>query len=77
MSTADTNPKGRVLNMKEIAEMTRIPQGTLRYYRHQRRGPVLFKQGRCLVAYEADVRAWMAEQYAAGREHYASAQASS
>lgn len=65
--------RGRLLLMPEISEMTRIPEGTLRYLRHCGRGPLLFKSGGRLVAWEADVRTYLAEQEAAGQEHYAAA----
>lgn len=49
----------RLLTLPEIAEMTRLPVSTLRYYRHRGRGPETFKLGRRVVAWEGAVRTWM------------------
>jgi predicted DNA-binding transcriptional regulator AlpA len=61
MDTIDRSTD-RILLMPEIEQLTRKPQGTLRYWRHEGRGPRLWKQGRQLCAWESDVRAWMRAQ---------------
>lgn len=47
------------LLMPEISELTKQPEGTLRYLRHVGRGPALKKHGRRLGAWRSDVIAWM------------------
>lgn len=54
----------QVLTLPEIAQLTRLPVATLRYYRHIGKGPATFKAGRRVVAYEADVIAWLDQQRA-------------
>ncbi|MGI8881043.1 MAG: helix-turn-helix transcriptional regulator [Jatrophihabitans sp.] len=52
-----------MVTLDEIAERLRIPAGTLRYWRHQGRGPRTFRVGRRVMAYESDVEVWLKEQY--------------
>lgn len=54
-----------LLKMPQIAELTGVPEGTLRYYRHIGKGPNLFKPGRELQAYKSDVLAWLRDREAA------------
>ncbi len=49
----------RLLTLPEIAEVTRVPIDTLRWYRHQGIGPPMFRLGRRVVARERDVAAWI------------------
>lgn len=49
----------RLLTLPEIAEITRIPIDTLRWYRHKSIGPKMFRLGRRIVAKESDVLAWI------------------
>lgn len=58
----------KVLLIGEVAERTRIPEATLRWYRTAApdRGPKSFKLGRRIAYYEDDVEAWMKAQYDAG-----------
>jgi predicted DNA-binding transcriptional regulator AlpA len=51
----------RLLTLDEVAEWTRTPVATLRYWRHRGQGPPTFKLGRRVVAREEDVEAWIAE----------------
>lgn len=54
-----------LLNTDEVAELTRVPPTTLRYWRHMGTGPKSFKMGGRRVMYRrADVEAWISEQYA-------------
>jgi predicted DNA-binding transcriptional regulator AlpA len=48
-----------LLTMPEIAELTKLPEGTLRYFRHMGRGPRLEKHGRRLRGWRSDVLAWL------------------
>lgn len=55
------------MTTEEVADLTRLPPETLRYYRHLGdRGPRSFKLGGRRVLYErGDVLAWIEEQRAA------------
>lgn len=55
----------RVLLIKEVAERTRIPEATLRWYRSAcpDRGPRSFSLGRRIAYFEDDVEAWLKERY--------------
>lgn len=52
----------RVLTLVEVAELTRLPLATLRYYRQAGIGPRTFRLGSRVVALESDVRQWIADQ---------------
>lgn len=54
-----------LLTVKEVAEMTRLPAGTLRYFRHCGTGPESFKIGRRLVYRRQAVLDWLTAQEAA------------
>jgi len=57
----------RYLTTAEVAEMTRIPAETLRYYRHLgNKGPKSFRLGRKVLYAVEDVEAWVAEARRAG-----------
>jgi predicted DNA-binding transcriptional regulator AlpA len=49
---------------EEVAEITRIPLATLRFYRHAGKGPRSFKLGNRVVYRRADVMEWIESQYA-------------
>lgn len=54
-----------VLLVDEVAALTRLPESTLRSYRHRGVGPVSFKVGGRRVGYlRRDVRAWLDKQRA-------------
>lgn len=58
----------QILTLDEVAELTRIPVSTLRYYRHRGDlGVPLFKLGRRLVARRSEVETWIAQQRQADR----------
>jgi predicted DNA-binding transcriptional regulator AlpA len=64
-SVTSEQPLGGLLNSAEVAQMIRVPQATLRYWRHVGIGPRSFKMGPRRVLYRADdVEAWVAAQYA-------------
>jgi predicted DNA-binding transcriptional regulator AlpA len=54
-----------ILFGEEVAELTRIPIATLRFYRSAGKGPRSFKLGNRVVYKRSDVEAWIQEQYAA------------
>ncbi|RUP26712.1 helix-turn-helix domain-containing protein [Mycolicibacterium phocaicum] len=51
-----------LLLTREVEQLTRVPAGTLRYYRAMDRGPRSFRAGRRIVYRRSDVDRWMAEQ---------------
>lgn len=57
----------RILTIEEVAEKTRKPVATLRYYRSRGGGPASFRLGRRVVYREADVDAWIDAMRAADR----------
>lgn len=58
---ADT--RDRLLRIREVADRTGIPEGTLRFWRHQGTGPKSAKLGRRLVYRESDVEGWIDAQF--------------
>lgn len=59
----------KIIRLEEIHERTGIPVATLRWYRHRGEGgPLTWKLGRRVVAYEDDVNQWLAAQRAASQE---------
>lgn len=58
----------RLLSLKDVARMTGTPEFTLRYWRQNwskdKVGPPSAKLGRRIVYREADVVAWIDEQFA-------------
>ncbi len=51
-----------LLTIGEVAEMLRVPVGTLRYWRHLGAGPHSFKVGRHVRYWRADLILWLTEQ---------------
>jgi predicted DNA-binding transcriptional regulator AlpA len=51
-----------LLETGDVARVTLIPAGTLRFYRAMDVGPRCFKLGRRVVYRRSDVDAWVAEQ---------------
>jgi excisionase family DNA binding protein len=54
-----TDVNDELLTIGEVAEMLRVPIGTLRYWRHLGTGPHSFKVGRWVRYRRGDVRAWV------------------
>lgn len=55
----------KLLTITEVAEMTRLPEATLRWFRHDgTKGPKSAKLGRRVVYREADVLAWIDNAFA-------------
>jgi len=54
-----------LLRTREVAELTGIAEGTLRWWRYTSQGPKSFTLGRRVVYDAEDVRRWIDEQYAA------------
>lgn len=54
----------KLLRLPEVAEMTGIPEATLRFWRHEgHTGPKSAKLGRRVVYREEDVLAWIDAQF--------------
>jgi excisionase family DNA binding protein len=53
---------GDLLTLHEVAELLRVPEATLRYWRYCRSGPVGFKIGRHVRYERREVQAWLHQQ---------------
>jgi excisionase family DNA binding protein len=51
-----------MLTLQEACAYLRIPEGTLRYWRHTGAGPRSFKIGRHVRYWRADLILWLTEQ---------------
>ena len=56
-----TTAEPEYMTTAEVAELTRSPQETVRYWRHMGTGPRCFKVGRRVLYPAAEVRAWLEE----------------
>jgi DNA-binding transcriptional MerR regulator len=56
-----------LVNAHQVSEMTGVPIGTLRYWRHANLGPTSFTLGRRIVYRREEVLRWITEQEAATR----------
>ena len=52
----------RLLTITEVAEILRVPVGTLRYWRHLGTGPESFKLGRGIRYSLSEVQRWLNER---------------
>ena len=59
-SETDGEMGDKLLLIPEVSTVTRVPEATLRYWRHIGAGPRSFKLGRRVVYKAADVEAWIA-----------------
>lgn len=55
-----------LLLISEVSELTRMPEATIRWHRHQGTGPEGFRLGRRVVFRRGEVRKWIAEREQAG-----------
>ncbi|MFT4287576.1 helix-turn-helix domain-containing protein [Nocardioides sp.] len=68
--TAQPNPDDGVrttfgdemLSLQEAAKFLRVPDGTLRYWRHLGSGPRSFKVGRHVRYWRTDLILWLTDQ---------------
>lgn len=65
ITTATAEAHDRPLSTAEVSELTGIPAGTLRQYRHKSEGPRSWKLAGRVRYDRADVLAWMEAQRAA------------
>jgi hypothetical protein len=56
------SPGEGMLTLQEASRFLRVPEGTLRYWRHLGCGPRSFKVGRHVRYWRADLVLWLAEQ---------------
>jgi hypothetical protein len=56
------NPGEEMLTLQEACRFLRIPEGTLRYWRHLGSGPRSFKIGRHVRYWRADLILWLTDQ---------------
>jgi predicted DNA-binding transcriptional regulator AlpA len=56
------NAGDEMLTLHEACTYLRIPEGTLRYWRHLGTGPRSFKLGRHVRYWKADLVLWLTEQ---------------
>ncbi|ONM47173.1 helix-turn-helix transcriptional regulator [Nocardia donostiensis] len=63
-----TNRVREILITREVAELTGIPEGTLRFWRHKGVGPASFTLNAKRVVYRrSEIERWIEEQEAATR----------
>jgi predicted DNA-binding transcriptional regulator AlpA len=53
----------RLLTIKEVAELTRLPVATLRFKRYDGTGPRSFRLGRRVMYWHSDVLGWIEVHY--------------
>ena len=51
-----------MLSLQEAAQLLRVPEGTLRYWRHLGSGPRSFKVGRHVRYWRTDLILWLTDQ---------------
>jgi len=51
-----------MLTMREVADLLRVPEATLRYWRHLGKGPRGFRLGRSVRYWRTEVAVWLEEQ---------------
>jgi hypothetical protein len=56
------NPGDEMLTLQEACTFLRVPEGTLRYWRHLGAGPLSFKIGRHVRYWRTDLILWLTEQ---------------
>ena len=59
-----SNPSAEYLLTREVAELLRTPESTVRYWRHVRTGPPSVKVGRRVLYSRVAVLAWLEAQRA-------------
>jgi hypothetical protein len=57
-----TDPGDQMLTLAEACALLRVPEGTLRYWRHLGSGPRSFKIGRHVRYWRTDLILWLTEQ---------------
>ena len=57
-----TSLSDEMLTLQEACKLLRVPEGTLRYWRHLGAGPRSFKIGRHVRYWRTDLVLWLTEQ---------------
>lgn len=60
--TASTHAEDELMSLKEVAALVRVPEATLRYWRHLGTGPHSFRIGRSVRYWRAEVIGWLDDQ---------------
>jgi len=60
---------GDLLTLREVAQILRVPEATLRYWIHKETGPTNLKIGRHIRYPRAALQRWMREQRRGGGRH--------
>jgi hypothetical protein len=63
------NAGDEMLTLQEACAFLRVPEGTLRYWRHLGSGPRSFKLGRHVRYWRGDLILWLSEQTNAPQKH--------
>ena len=63
------SPGDEMLTLQEACAFLRVPEGTLRYWRHLGCGPRSFKVGRHVRYWRADLVLWLTEQTNRPQDH--------
>lgn len=61
-ASATPHANDELLTIGEVAEIVRVPEATLRYWRHLGTGPRSFRIGRSVRYWKAEVEAWLEDQ---------------
>lgn len=62
MTTTPEKPN-TLMFLKEAADMLRLPESTLRYWRHMNKGPKAARIGGRVMYRKSDVENWIEEQF--------------
>lgn len=57
-----THADDELMTIKEVAALVRVPEATLRYWRHLGTGPHSFRVGRSVRYWHKEVVQWLDEQ---------------
>ena len=60
--TAPTHAGDELMSLKEVAALVRVPEATLRYWRHLGTGPHSFRIGRSVRYWRTEVIGWLDDQ---------------
>lgn len=61
-TTETTHENDELMSIKEVATIIRVPEATLRYWRHLGSGPHSFRIGRSVRYWRSDVLTWLETQ---------------
>jgi len=61
-ASATPHANDELLTIGEVADIVRVPEATLRYWRHLGTGPRSFRIGRSVRYWKTEVALWLEEQ---------------